>query len=55
MSYDAYRKVLFKASVNEEQKAKMHFFRTCHLDTFMGKLGRNQASFQRLMPLMSEH
>ena len=54
MSYDIYRKVLFKASVNEEQKAKMHFFRTCHFDTFMGKLGRNQASFQRLLPLMNE-
>lgn len=41
MSYDIYRKLLFKTSVNEEQKAKMHFFRTCHSDTFMGRLDKN--------------
>ena len=31
----------------------MHFFRTCHLDTFLGQMGDRQG-FYRLLPLMHE-
>ena len=54
LSFEQFRRIS-KLSQNEEQKAKMHFFRTCHMDTFMGKMvTENQAGFQRILPLMNE-
>ena len=32
----------------------MHFFRTCHLDSFLGQLGESQG-FIRILPLMKEY
>lgn len=37
--------------MSEDQRSKMHFLRTCHMDTLLGKLAETQG-FVSLLPLL---
>lgn len=53
MPYKIYRQMK-RASQGDDQRQKMHFFRTCHMDTLIGRMAEKHGGFSGILPLLKD-